>query len=194
MTEEIDNKKLKNTRASRSIQFGLALIFGFIFGFLLQKGGVCYYRVIIGQLLLKDFTVIKVILSAVITGMIGIYAMKAAGWIRLHKKTGSLGATLPGPLIFGVGFGILGYCPGTSVGAVGHGALDALIGGVIGITIGAGLYAAVYPRLKKRVLEFGSFRDKTLIDLLNLSNPWPAVIPAALLLTVFLYLIERAGL
>ncbi len=55
-------------------------------------------------------------------------------------------------------------------------------------------YAAVYPRLKNRILEFGSFRDKTLIDLLNLSNPWPAVIPVILLLTVFLYLIERAGL
>ena len=194
MTNVTGNKKLENIRASKSLQFGLALLFGFIFGFLLQRGGVCYYRVIIGQLLLKDFTVLKVILSAVITGMIGIYAMRSRGWIKLHKKSGSLGTTLPGPLIFGIGFGILGYCPGTSVGAVGHGALDALIGGVIGITIGAGLYAAVYPRLKKRILGLGSFRDKTLIDLLKVSNPWLIVLPAALLIIAFLSLIELAGL
>ncbi len=194
MTKETDNKQSRNIHASGSLQFGLALFFGFIFGFLLQKGGVCYYRVILRQLLLEDFTVIKVIFSAVITGMIGIYAMRSMGWIKLHKKSGSLGATLPGPLIFGVGFGILGYCPGTSVGAVGHGALDALIGGVVGITLGAGLYAAAYPRLERRILHYGSFQDKTLIDLFKVSTPWPVVLPVALLLAGFLWLIERAGL
>jgi len=194
MTNDTDSGKLQTIRASKPLQFGLALFFGFIFGFLLQKGGVCYYRVILGQLLLKDFTVIKVILSAVITGMIGIYAMRSMGWVTLHKKSGSLGTTIPGPLIFGIGFGLLGYCPGTSVGAAGHGALDALIGGIIGITIGAGLYAAVYPRLKKRVLGYGSFRDKTLIDCLKVTNPWTVVLPVVLLLVLFLCLIETAGL
>ena len=50
-------------------------LFGIIFGFLLQKGGVTKYDVIIGQLLLTDFTVLKIMLTAVITGMIGIYFM-----------------------------------------------------------------------------------------------------------------------
>jgi len=98
---------------------------------LLQKGGVTRYDVIIGQLLLTDFTVLKVMLSAVVTGMVGVYALKGAGLANLHPKPGSLGSTAVGGLIFGLGFGILGYCPGTVVGAVAQGSLDALFGGVV---------------------------------------------------------------
>ncbi len=174
-------------------QYIFGLLIGFAFGFLLQKGGVCDYEVIMRQLLLEDFTVVKVILTAIVTGMIGIYAMRAAGWVQLHKKSGSLGSTLPGPLLFGVGFALLGYCPGTSVGAVGHGALDALIGGVIGIMIGAALYAAVYPKLEKNVLHVGEFGDKTLIDLLGIENVWLVIVPAALVMVGFLFGLERMG-
>jgi hypothetical protein len=126
--------------------------------------------------------------------MAGIYAMRDAGWIQLHKKSGSLGATIPGPLIFGIGFAILGYCPGTSVGAVGHGALDAFVGGVIGILLGAGLYAAIYPKLKNRVLFVGRFGDKTLIDLVQPRNDWFIIIPVAGLMIGFMVILEIAGL
>ncbi|HKJ65922.1 MAG TPA: YeeE/YedE thiosulfate transporter family protein, partial [Desulfopila sp.] len=136
---------------------------------------------------------VKVILTAIVTGMIGIYAMREAGWVQLHKKSGSLGTTLPGPLLFGVGFALLGYCPGTSVGAVGHGALDALIGGVIGIMIGAALYAAVYPKLEKNVLHVGEFGDKTFIDLLGIENVWLVIVPVALIMVGFLFGLERMG-
>jgi hypothetical protein len=178
----------------RYLQYGFGLLFGFLFGFLLQKGRVCYYEVILRQLLLEDFTVVKVMLSATVTGMIGVYAMRAAGWVTLHKKAGSLGTSIPGPLIFGVGFATLGYCPGTAVGAVGHGALDALIGGFIGITLGAGIYAAVYPKLKERVLDVGAFGEKTLIDVLPVRNPWAVIVPVVVLIVAFLAVIERAGL
>lgn len=178
----------------KGLQSVLALIFGFCFGFLLQKGGVCYYDVILRQLLLQDFTVVKVMLSAVMTGMIGIYAMRQAGWVRLHKKSGSLGTSIPGPLIFGIGFALLGYCPGTAIGAVAHGAGDALIGGAVGIAVGAGLYAAVYPRLKNRLLGVGDFGDRTLMDVFHVRNPWLVIVPVLLLLLVSLYLLERAGL
>lgn len=174
-------------------QYLLGSLIGFGFGFLLQKGGVCDYEVIMKQLLLQDFTVAKVILTAIGTGMVGIYAMRGAGWVELHKKSGSLGATLPGPLIFGIGFALLGYCPGTSVGAVGHGALDALVGGVIGIMAGAGLYAAAYPAIKRRILPIGQFGDKTLIDLLGLTNPWFAVVPTVLLIVAVLLALESLG-
>lgn len=177
----------------KPLQLGLGLFFGFCFGFLLQKGRVCEYEVIMRQLLLDDFTVLKVMLTAAVTGMIGVYAMRSADWIVLHKKTGSLGKSIPGPLIFGVGFATLGYCPGTSVGAVGHGALDALIGGG-GILIGAGLYAAVYPKLKGRVLSVGDLGDKTLIDILPVRNPWLVILPAAAVIICAMMLIEWAGL
>ncbi len=177
----------------KGIQYGIGLLLGFLFGFLLQKGGVCDYEVILGQLLLTDFTVIKVILTAIVTGMLGVYAMREAGWVTLHKKKGSLGATVPGPLLFGVGFALLGYCPGTSVGAVGHGALDALVGGVFGIMIGAGLYAAAYPTLEKKVLHIGEFGDKTLIDMLKVGNPWLVIIPAAIIMIAFLLILESVS-
>ncbi len=185
---------LKKLHSRTRVQYFFGLIIGFLFGFLLQKGGVCYYEVIMQQLLLQDFTVVKIILTAIVTGMLGVYAMHNAGWVSLHKKAGSIGATIPGPLLFGIGFALLGYCPGTSVGAVGHGALDALIGGGIGIMIGAGLYAAVYPRLKEKVLPIGSFGDKTLIDLVQAGNPWLVIIPVAALIIGFLMLLEIAGL
>lgn len=184
---------LKSLHKRTKVQYVLGLLIGFFFGFLLQKGGVCDYEIIMGQLLLQDFTVMKIILTAIVTGMLGVYAMRQAGLVVLHKKSGSFGTSVPGPLIFGVGFAALGYCPGTSVGAVGHGALDALLGGVIGITVGAGLYAAAYPFLKKRVLHIGDFGDKTLIDVMPVRNPWLVIFPVALLIVGFMIFLENIG-
>ena len=178
---------------NKRLQLALGLLFGFCVGFLLQKGRVCDYEVIMGQLLLQDFTVLKVMLTAIVTGMIGVYAMYGKGWIKLHKEAGSLGTNIPGPLIFGIGFGLLGYCPGTSVGAVGHGALDALVGGIGGILIGAGLYAAVYPKLKTSILNKGAFGDKTLIDVLPVRNPWSVILPVAAIIGLVLFSLEKMG-
>jgi len=169
------------------------LIFGFIFGFLLQKGGATKYNIILGQLLLKDFTVLKIMLSAVVTGMVGIYFMKSMGWIELHPKTGSVGKSIVGGLIFGIGFAVLGYCPGTIAGAVGNGYLDALIGGVIGIWLGTWLFALVYPKLKGKFLEKGNFGSMTLPELLKV-NAWIVIIPLVILIILFLRWIESAGL
>ena len=169
------------------------LFFGIIFGFLLQKGGVTKYDVIVGQLLLEDFTVLKVMLSAVVTGMIGIYFMKTIGWVQLYPKPGSAGMSIIGGLIFGIGFAVLGYCPGTIAGAVGNGYLDALIGGVIGIWIGAWLLAAVYPKLKAGILKKGDFGTITLPELLKV-NDWIVIIPVCILLVLIMYWIDSAGL
>jgi hypothetical protein len=177
----------------KNVQLLLGLIFGILFGFLLQKGGVTQYDVIIGQLLLVDFTVVKIMLSAVIVGMIGVYAMKSLGWAKLHTKGGSVGSTVVGGLIFGAGFGILGYCPGTLAGAVGQGALDALVGGASGILIGTGLFAALYPRLSRKILHYGAFETKTIPDLLHV-NPWMVVVPAVAILVGLLWVFEYLGL
>lgn len=178
-------------KAGSSLLVGLA--FGIVFGFLLQKGGVTKYDVIVGQLLLTDFTVLKIILSAVLTGMIGIYAMKSLGWVELHLKKGSAGMNIIGGLIFGVGFAVLGYCPGTIAGAIGNGALDAVVGGLAGIMIGSGLFAALYPRLSEGILKKGYYGDVTLPRLFKV-NDWVVVIPAAVLIFAVLYLMEQAGL
>ncbi len=79
------------------------------------------------------------------------------------------------------------------MGAVGHGALDALVGGVIGITLGAGLYAALYPKIKEHILPIGFFGDKTLIDLFKVGNPWLVIVPVAVCIIAFLVSLEWLG-
>jgi hypothetical protein len=174
-------------------QLAWGFLFGIIFGFLLQKGGVTKYDVIIGQLLLTDFTVLKIMLTAVITGMIGIHFMQGRKWIDLHVKSGSLGMNVIGGLIFGFGFALLGYCPGTIAGAVGNGYLDATAAGLTGIILGSGIYAAVYPKLKTNVLEWGNYGDLTLPRLFK-TRTWIVIAPLAVILVISMYFLERAGL
>jgi len=178
-------------RARAQLIWGL--VFGIAFGFLLQKSGVTRYDVILGQLLLEDFTVLKVMLSAVVTGMLGIYLMRQLGWVELKTKTGSVGMNVIGGLLFGVGFAVLGYCPGTLAGAIGSGYLDALVGGTVGILLGAGLFAELYPRLRSGILRWGEFGNITLPDLVKV-NQWLVVLPAAAVLVLFLVWLEVAGL
>ena len=179
------------TKKSKELLWGF--VFGILFGFLLHKGGVTSYDVIVGQLLLTDFTVIKIILTAVITGMLGIHLMRRLGWLQFSVKPGSWGKNAVGGLIFGVGFALLGYCPGTIAGAIGSGQLDALISGLAGIILGSWLFALVYPRVRSGILMKGDFGDLTLPKLFKV-NEWLVIIPFAALLSLVLYLIERAGL
>jgi len=166
---------LESIRANSRLQIVLGLLFGICFGFLLQKGGVTDYNVIEGQLLLTDFTVVKVMLSAVMVGMIGFHVLRHFGYVRSHAAEGTLGANVIGGLIFGVGFALLGYCPGTVAGAVGTGALDALVGGMLGMLIGAGLFAEVYPKLRDSVLQKGPFPAVTVPEFLRLPT-WIVII------------------
>jgi hypothetical protein len=178
---------------NRYAQIVLGLLFGIAFGFLLQKGGVTNYNVITGQLLLTDFTVLKLMLSAVIVGMIGFHLLKHVGYVQSHAAEGSFGSNVIGGLIFGVGFALLGYCPGTVAGAVGTGALDALAGGMVGLVIGAGFFAELYPVLRKRVLIWGPFPAVTVPEFLKL-NLWIVIILMEACMIGFLVLLESFGL
>jgi len=185
------NSEKKSLKDKSSLVWGLA--FGIVFGFLLQKGGATKYDVIIGQLLLTDFTVVKIMLSAVLTGMIGIYLMKTLGWVELYPKSGSVGINIIGGLIFGIGFATLGYCPGTIAGAIGNGYLDALVGGLAGILLGAGFFAALYPKLNRGILKKGDFGNITLPQLFKV-NDWIVVIPVAVMIFLVLVWLEGVGL
>ena len=184
---------LAGVRSSKGAQLAVGLAISVCFGFCLQKGAVTRYDVIIGQLLLRDFTVVKVMLSAVVTGMLAVHLLRALRLVELHPKPGSLGSSALGGLIFGVGFALLGYCPGTVAGAVGSGHLDALFGGVTGIMLGSGFFAAAYPTLDRSVLSKGYFGELTFPQALKL-NPWVLVLPAAAVLAALLAMIEHAGL
>jgi hypothetical protein len=184
--------RIEKIRSNARVQTGLGFIFGLIFGFFLQKGCLNDYDVIIGQLLLIDFTVAKAMLSAIVVGMIGIFLMNSAGFVRLHIKKGSVGSTVLGGLIFGIGFAILGYCPGTAAAAFGSGALDAMIG-MIGIIIGAGIFARLYPALNRVVLNWGPFPAETIPELIGM-KPRIVVVSMTILIIGLLYLLAILGI
>jgi hypothetical protein len=184
---------LKTLHQKNRLQLVLGFAMGIVFGFLLQKGGVTRYDVIIGQLLLKDFTVLKVMMTAMVVGKVGVHLFKSLGVAELHPKAGSFGSVVIGGFIFGVGFGLLGYCPGTVAGAVGQGSLDGLFGGVVGMLVGAGLFSEMYPKLERTILAKGQFGELTWPQLLRRSHWW-VVVPVALGVIGMLFWLEKAGL
>ncbi|MCK4622242.1 MAG: YeeE/YedE family protein [Desulfuromonadales bacterium] len=170
----------------------LGLITGFAFGFLLQKSQVLRFEKQVGFMLLKDMTIIKFMASAVLVGMVGIYACHSAGWIALSLKATHMGAIILGGLIFGIGWAMAGYCPGTSVGALAEGRLHALWA-IIGMLLGAAVYAEVYPSLKSTVLSWGNFGKITLPGVLGVS-PWPIIAVSIVAGIAFLRWTEKKGL
>lgn len=176
----------------RKEQLFRGLIFGILFGFLLQRGGVTKYDVIVGQLLMEDFTVLKIMLTAVLVGAVGLRLFQSLGWAQPSPKAGSWGRNAIGGLIFGIGFAVLGYCPGTIAGAIGNGYLDAAVGGLTGVLLGSGLLAAAYPRLRAGIWKQGDFGKLTLPQLFKV-NDWAIIVPLSALILLLFYLLESAG-
>ena len=153
-----------------SIDQILGLVTGILFGFLLQKGRVLRFDKQVGAMLLKDMTIFKFMLSAILVGMVGITLLSQAGVITLSHKPMNVGAVLLGGVLFGVGWAIMGFCPGTSVGALGEGRWHAIFA-IAGMIAGAALYAEIYPLLKSTVLTWKDFGKIGLPETLGVS-PW----------------------
>ena len=132
----------------------LAAIFGLIFGVLLQKGRVTEYNVIVNFFRLRDMTVMKIMLTAIVIGGIGVAMMTTGLGHGFHiKGTQLLGLTI-GSTLFGVGMVLYGYCPGTGVAAIATGSLHALVG-FFGMLVGGIAYALSYPWVKAHILPVG---------------------------------------
>jgi len=141
---------------------------GIVFGFLLQRGGVTRFRVIVGQFLLADHTVLKTMLTAVVVGSLGVWTMHSLGGVSLHVKAVTVLANVVGGLLFGFGMALLGYCPGTGVAALGDGGSRQALFGALGMLVGAAAYAEVYPALKTGFLSVGSYGKITFPGLTGL--------------------------
>jgi uncharacterized protein len=170
----------------------LGLLTGLVFGFLLQKGRVTKYQVIVGQFLLRDFTVLKVMLSAVVVGGAGVYTLRALGLAQLHVKPAQLVAVAVGGLVFGVGMALLGYCPGTGVAAAAEGRRDGLAG-LAGMFAGALLFAECYAWFSRTVSTWMNLGPVTLPELTHLPSWVVIAIIGAVALALFRWIegIER---
>lgn len=171
------------------IKLLLGLTTGIVFGFLLQKGRVTKHRVIVGQLLLKDWTVVKIMATAVAVGTVGVYTLVAMGAASLHIKPALLGGVLLGGVLFGAGLAIFGYCPGTSVAASGEGRRDAMVG-VVGMLVGAGAYVVLYPALQPVVKGLADWGKITLPQA-TATSPWAWVAGVLTVITIGLLALER---
>lgn len=169
-----------------SLEQLMGLATGILFGFFLQKGRVLRFEKQVGAMLLSDMTIFKFMLSAILLGMVGIQLLAGAGIIALSHKAMNVGAVVVGGALFGGGWAIMGFCPGTSIGAMGEGRWHAIFA-VAGMIAGAALYAELYPFFKKNVLAWKDFGKIGLPEVFG-ASPWliiPVFWAATLLLFVF---------
>jgi uncharacterized membrane protein YedE/YeeE len=134
----------------------VALVVGLAFGWALERAGLGSARKLIGQFTLTDFTVFKVMFSAIVTAMLGAFWLGRIGVIDLSAVYVPETYVIPqaiGGLIFGLGFVVSGLCPGTSCVAAASGRVDglAVVGGIFAGILGTGL---AFPQIQ-------SFYDST---------------------------------
>ena len=170
----------------------MGLFTGVVFGFLLQRAHVLRYDKQLGALRLQDMTIVKFMLSHILVAMIGMYLLSDLGLAKLSIKATTLGANILGGLIFGLGWGLLGYCPGTSLGAVGEGRTDALFG-ILGMLVGAAVFSRSYDWLMATVYTWGNYGKITLPEVMGI-NHWVVIAALAAVYVLILRLIERKGL
>ena len=170
----------------------LGLVTGLAFGFFLQKGRVLRYDKQVSAMLFTDMTILKFMLSAIIVGMFGILAMHDLEIIKLSHKAMNVGGVVVGGALFGIGWAVMGYCPGTSVGAVGEGRWHAIFG-VIGMIAGAAVYAELFPFFKSTVLTWADFGKIGLPEALGMNHWVVAVIFTIMTIAMFRWF-EKKGI
>ncbi|WP_416866681.1 MAG: YeeE/YedE thiosulfate transporter family protein [Imperialibacter sp.] len=127
-----------------------ALITGVAFGFFLERAGLGSAKKLAGQFYFRDMTVFKMMFTAIITAMLGVFWLSWAGLLQadmIYLTPTFVWPQLIGGLVFGVGFIVGGYCPGTSCVASSTGSLDGLVN-VAGLLFGIFLFGELYPWLE----------------------------------------------
>jgi hypothetical protein len=127
----------------------IAVLLGVGFGFCLERAGFGSARKLTAVFYLFDMSVVKVMFTAIVTAMVGLFLLSAAGVLQLsdlYLEPTSYAAQLIGGLVFGAGFIIGGYCPGTSIAAMATGRKDGAAF-ALGMLAGVMAYAEFTPGL-----------------------------------------------
>ncbi|HEX9886369.1 MAG TPA: YeeE/YedE thiosulfate transporter family protein [Longimicrobiales bacterium] len=141
----------------------VALLLGTAFGWFLERGGLGSARKLVGQFYGTDFAVFKVLFTAVVTAMLGLFWLSRAGLVDPYLVYVPRTYVLPqlaGGLVFGVGLVLGGLCPGTSCVAASSGRLDGLAL-IAGMLLGVLAFDEMYPAL-------AAFMDSTFAGALTL--------------------------
>jgi uncharacterized protein len=125
----------------------VAFLIGIGFGFFLERGGFNSARKLAAQFYFTDLTVFKVMFTAIITAMIGVYYLSVIGFVDLslvYLTPTYLVPQIAGGLILGVGFVVGGYCPGTSCVAASTGRIDGIVY-LLGVMFGILVFGEAFP-------------------------------------------------
>ena len=161
-----------------------ALLIGVAMGFLIQRVGASSPALILRNLRLENLSIIKFMAMTIAIGMLVVYLLNAGG-VAMHfdiKPTYVIGV-LVGGLIFGVGFAVGGFCPGTCVVGVGEGRRDAWFA-ILGGVVGAFGYSLAYSALENVLIKPMNYGKVTLQDAVHLPSLLVAVVMAALMLLI----------
>jgi uncharacterized membrane protein YedE/YeeE len=169
----------------------IGFLIGCAFGAILFLGGATSYRRILGTLLLKDMWIIKLMMTAIGVGTLGIYLLDMGGLANMSIKPAYVWGVIAGGAIFGIGWALAGYCPGTCVAGSGEGKKDAIFT-LLGALAGALLFSLLFPVLDEKVLAPADLGSVTLESVLGVNGLYIAVpMSAALIFLAFFVLRDR---
>lgn len=168
-----------------AIVIGIAM--GIVFGFALEKSRVFEPGIIVGQMQMRNFIMLKVFLTAVATGAVVLAALNGFGIVKLAPKAAMYYADIIGGLILGAGIALAGACPGTTLAQVGAGYRDALFT-LVGGLFGAVAYSYAEPVLTKTFL--GQSSGKLIFSQLMGIPYWAGALGLAALLVLALVALE----
>jgi len=114
----------------------IGVLMGIVFGVALEKSRVFEPGMIVGQMQLRNFIMLKVFLTAVATGAVVLAVLNGFGYVKISPKPALYAADAIGGVILGVGIALAGACPGTTLAQIGAGYRDAIVT-VIGAIAGA---------------------------------------------------------
>ncbi|MBI1283068.1 MAG: YeeE/YedE family protein [Thiobacillus sp.] len=130
------------------------LLAGLAFGFVMIKSEAASWYRIMEMFHFQSFHMFGIMASAIATGLVGVLLLKRFGRLLTldgepivvpDKPPGRINYILGG-LIFGLGWGVIGLCPGPIFSLVGMGSIGALVA-LAGALHGTWLYGLVKSRL-----------------------------------------------
>jgi len=169
----------------------IAVVVGFFFGLFLERGGLGNPHKLVGVFYLRDFAVPKAMFTAILVASCGLYLLADLGMLDMERiwiVPTFFWPQLVGGALFGVGFVVSGYCPGTAVAGLASGRLDALVS-LAGIVIGSFLFAVFYPSLEP-FYNTTSMGSVTIPVMLRVSH-WFVIAFLAVMATGMFFVMER---
>jgi len=169
----------------------LGLLTGVAFGAILQRVGASSYALIVNMLRLRDLTVMKFFFLAIAVGSLGMYFVNSVGTAHIGIAPFYPLGIIVGGIIFGAGWALSGYCPGTSLVAMGEGKVDAAFT-VLGGFAGALALALTWDWIKPVLVDPLNYGSQSIPDILGVAPLLTATVVAAIIVAFVMYL-DHAG-